>query len=57
MTYDPVANSAGDRLKSIDAAVQAAKPCPGALQDLPRLVPADLQRPDGADELSMASSE
>jgi hypothetical protein len=27
-TYDPVANSAGDRLKSIDAAVQAAKPCP-----------------------------
>jgi hypothetical protein len=28
MTYDPVANSAGDRLKSIDAALQAAKPCP-----------------------------
>ena len=28
LTYDPVANSAGDRLKSIDAAVQAAKPCP-----------------------------
>jgi hypothetical protein len=27
LTYDPVANSAGERLKSIDAAVQAAKPC------------------------------
>jgi len=27
-TYDPVANSAGERLKSIDAALQAAKPCP-----------------------------
>jgi hypothetical protein len=26
-TYDPVANSAGERLKSIDAALQAAKPC------------------------------
>jgi hypothetical protein len=27
LTYDPVANSAGERLKSIDAALQAAKPC------------------------------
>lgn len=27
-TYDPVANSAGERLKSVDAALQAAKPCP-----------------------------
>jgi hypothetical protein len=32
MTYDPVANSAGDRLKSIDAALQAAKPCPELYQ-------------------------
>jgi hypothetical protein len=28
MTYDPVAGSAGDRLRSIEAALQAAKPCP-----------------------------
>ena len=28
MIYDPVATSAGDRLKSIEAALQAAKPCP-----------------------------
>ena len=27
LTYDPVATSAGDRLKSIEAAQQAAKPC------------------------------
>jgi hypothetical protein len=27
LTYDPVANSAGERLKSIDAALQATKPC------------------------------
>ncbi len=27
-TYDPVASTAGDRLKSVDAALQAAKPCP-----------------------------
>jgi hypothetical protein len=27
LTYDPVANSAGERLKSIDAAQQAVKPC------------------------------
>ena len=27
LTYDPVANSAGERLKSVDAALQAAKPC------------------------------
>jgi hypothetical protein len=26
-TFDPVANAAGERLKSIDAALQAAKPC------------------------------
>ena len=32
MTYDPVANSAGDRLKSIEAALQAAKPCPELYQ-------------------------
>jgi hypothetical protein len=32
MTYDPVATSAGDRLKSIDAALQAAKPCPELYQ-------------------------
>jgi hypothetical protein len=28
LTYDAVSNSAGERLKTIDAAVQAAKPCP-----------------------------
>lgn len=28
LTYDAVANSAGDRLKSAEAALQAAKPCP-----------------------------
>jgi hypothetical protein len=28
VTYDAAANSAGDRLKSVDAALQAAKPCP-----------------------------
>jgi hypothetical protein len=27
MTYDPVASSAGERLKSVEAALQAAKPC------------------------------
>jgi hypothetical protein len=27
MTYDPVASSAGERLKSAEAALQAAKPC------------------------------
>jgi hypothetical protein len=27
LTYDPIGNSAGDRLKTIDAALQAAKPC------------------------------
>jgi hypothetical protein len=27
LTYDSVANSAGERLKSIDAALQAVKPC------------------------------
>jgi hypothetical protein len=27
LTYDPTATAAGDRLKSIDAAVQATKPC------------------------------
>ena len=27
-TYDPVASSAGDRLKTVEAALQAAKPCP-----------------------------
>ena len=27
-TYDPVASTAGDRLKSIDVALQSAKPCP-----------------------------
>jgi hypothetical protein len=32
MTYDPVATSAGDRLKSIEAALQAAKPCPELYQ-------------------------
>jgi hypothetical protein len=28
LTYDAVAHTAGDRLKSIDAALQATKPCP-----------------------------
>jgi hypothetical protein len=28
LTYDPTASAAGDRLKSVDAALQAAKPCP-----------------------------
>ena len=28
LTYDAVAHSAGERLKTIDAAMQAAKPCP-----------------------------
>jgi len=28
MTYDNVAHSAGDRFKSVEAALQAAKPCP-----------------------------
>ena len=28
MTYDPVSHTAGDRLKTVDAALQAAKPCP-----------------------------
>jgi hypothetical protein len=28
LTYDPAANAAGDRLKTADAATQAAKPCP-----------------------------
>ena len=32
MTYDPVASGAGDRLKSIEAALQAAKPCPELYQ-------------------------
>ena len=27
LTYDPIGNSAGERLKTIDAALQAAKPC------------------------------
>jgi hypothetical protein len=27
LTYDPVSHGAGDRLKSIDAALQATKPC------------------------------
>ena len=28
MVYDPVSHTAGDRLKTVDAALQAAKPCP-----------------------------
>ena len=28
MTYDPVATASGDRVKTVEAAVQAAKPCP-----------------------------
>ncbi len=28
MTYDPVSHTTGDRLKTVDAALQAAKPCP-----------------------------
>jgi hypothetical protein len=28
VTYDTVANTAGDRFKSVEAALQAAKPCP-----------------------------
>jgi choline kinase len=28
MTYDNVAHSAGDRFKSVEVALQAAKPCP-----------------------------
>jgi hypothetical protein len=28
LTYDSAANAAGDRLKTVDAAIQAAKPCP-----------------------------
>ena len=28
MTYDPIATSNGDRVKTAEAAVQAAKPCP-----------------------------
>ena len=28
LTYDPISHSAGDRLKTVDAALQAAKPCP-----------------------------
>ena len=28
MTYDSVAHTAGDRFKSVEAALQAAKPCP-----------------------------
>src|SRR5205823_5759661 len=27
ITYDPVASASGDRIKTVDAAVQAAKPC------------------------------
>jgi hypothetical protein len=27
LTYDPVANASGDHVKTVDAAVQAAKPC------------------------------
>jgi hypothetical protein len=27
LTYDPVSHTTGDRLKSVDAALQAAKPC------------------------------
>ncbi len=44
MTYDAVASSNGDRVKTAEAAVQAAKAVSGALQDLPRRVPAGLQR-------------
>ena len=28
ITYDPVASGSGDRVKTVDAAMQAAKPCP-----------------------------
>ena len=28
ITYDPVASASGDRIKTIDAAMQAGKPCP-----------------------------
>lgn len=28
LIYDPVSHTAGDRLKTVDAALQAAKPCP-----------------------------
>jgi hypothetical protein len=28
LTYDPISRTTGDRLKTIDAATQAAKPCP-----------------------------
>jgi hypothetical protein len=28
VTYDPVAGASGDRMKTLDAAVNAAKPCP-----------------------------
>lgn len=28
LTYDPMAGASGDRMKTVDAAVQAARPCP-----------------------------
>jgi len=28
ITYDPIATASGDRVKTVDAAAQAAKPCP-----------------------------
>ena len=53
MTYDPVASSAGDRLKSVEAALQAAKPCPELYQACRGAYPAGLQRRGGADELAI----
>jgi len=32
VTYDPVAGASGDRMKTVDAAVAAAKPCPDLYQ-------------------------
>jgi hypothetical protein len=32
LIYDPAANEVGDRLKSVDAAIQATKPCPTLYQ-------------------------
>jgi len=51
MTYDPLATQNGDRLKSAEAAIQAAQPCAELYKSCPRRVPAGLQRLGDAHQL------
>ena len=53
LTYDGQSRAAGDRLKTIDAALAAAKVVPRAVSGLPAGTFQGMQRDTRADELRM----